>query len=41
MGELKTVFWLTLKEKRDVALAVMFGFWRGLPVWHFSGQAGI
>lgn len=40
MGELKTVFWLTLKEKRDVALAVIFGFLAGLAGVALLGASG-
>lgn len=40
MGELKTVFWLTLKEKRDVALAVVFGFLAGLAGVALLGASG-
>ncbi len=40
MGELKTVFWLTLKEKRDVALAVLFGFLAGLAGVALLGASG-
>lgn len=40
MRELKTVFWLTLKEKRDVALAVLFGFLAGLAGVALLGASG-
>lgn len=40
MGELKRVFWLTLKEKRDIALAVLFGFLAGLAGVALLGASG-
>ncbi|MBT2581317.1 thiol reductant ABC exporter subunit CydC [Planococcus sp. ISL-109] len=40
MSDLKAVFWLTLKEKRDVALAVLFGFLAGLAGVALLGASG-
>lgn len=40
MSDLKDVFWLTLKEKRDIALAVLFGFLAGLAGVALLGASG-